>query len=244
MIDGRYALMVAPPDDLTTKVGIAMVAGDMMHTRTAQDLCAMRLRMAMNGIDHAYTQEGGTVLATARNKAVKGLLEEGCSHVLFVDSDMRFPAYTVERMLQWDKPVIAANCAKRRRPTGPTARVKNDSIGGESVTLFPDPEQHDLAKVESVGTGLMLIKADVFLTIKYPWFATPWVERDQEHMGEDIHFCYRCWEADIPIYVDQGLSWHVRHIGVHEFSMADTLAEMEAIKQAGGWGEYTARIPA
>lgn len=220
-------------------IGVALVAHDRMHTRTALDLITMisgQIGFRQDKI--ALNHHGGTVLAQARNQAAKELLETGCEWVLFVDSDMRFPGGALERLLAWDVPVVAANCSKRKRPIGPTARVRNFGVE-EAEALFPtedDIANDELVQVETVGTGFMLVKSEVFLQIEWPWFSAPYIESKGKHIGEDVFFCGRCHEAGIPIFVDPALSWTIKHIGDYEFGMQDVLDEKAAF-EAGLWDE-------
>lgn len=238
MIDEKGVIV----PDRGPHVGLAFVAMDMMHTRTALDLVRMSCYETARGADLGLFHASRTILADGRNEAVRDVLESGCTHVLFIDSDMRFPPNLLERLLSWDAPVVAANCAKRRRPTAPTARTVNFD-GDEAVTLWPDPDEHGLKQVHSVGTGIMLIHRDVFDVIGEPWFSYQWRPEQKKHVGEDIWFCSRCHEVGIPIFVDQGASWHVRHTGLHDYSMQDTLAERAAAEDVGP-AKYMERVPA
>lgn len=220
---------------LRRHVGVAMVAPEMMHTRTALSLCLMTSYQI--GVKHdqiTLNHHGGTVLSEARNKAATELLEQGCTHVLFVDSDMTFPMYALDRLLSHNVPVVAANCSRRVRPVSPTARRRNSHLSGETDPVYPDPDVTGLERVETVGTGFMLIRSDVFLQIEWPWFNQPWVEEHQKHVGEDVFFCGRLYEEDIPLYIDHDLSWHIGHIGSYTFTMQDVLDEKAAI-DAGLW---------
>lgn len=177
---------------------------------------------------------GGTILSEARQKAAKELIEHGCDWIMFVDSDMGFPKDTIQRMLAHDVDVVAANCSKRRRPIGPTARRKSHWTGDESEAVFPDPEVRGLERVETVGTGMMMIKSEVFARIEWPWFSQPWVEEAQKWVGEDVFFCGRLHEADIPLFIDHDLSWQIDHVGTYNYSMKDVLHERQ-LHESGAW---------
>jgi len=41
-------------------------------------------------------------------------MREGCSHILFIDSDMTFPQDMIQRLIDRDVDIVAANCARRR----------------------------------------------------------------------------------------------------------------------------------
>jgi len=219
------------------KVAFVMVAGDQMYTKTAIDMArAAGYASEVMGYEVAINHHSGSVLAEARLEACKSAVEWGADWLFCFDSDMRFPVNAFEGMKAWDKPVVAANCSKRKRPVGPTARRRNAGFNAEreSDVVWPDPNVHGLEQVETVGFGVILIKAEVFKQIEWPWFDQPWHEAAQRGIGEDIFFCIRCREAGIPIYIDHDLSWAVRHTGSYEFGMEDVLAE-RALAEQGKW---------
>lgn len=214
-------------------LGVALVAHDRIHTRTALDLtqmCAYQTAVIHDQV--VLNHHGGTVLAEARQAAAKELLEAGCTHILYVDSDMGFPPYAAERLMSWDVPVVGANCAGRRRPIRVTAQIKGE--GDDYESLWPEKGEDGLHQVETVGTGFLLVQADVFTKIEFPWFGQPWFEDQQRFVGEDVFFCSRILRADIPIMVDKGLSWEITHIGDYAFGMQDALDERAAL-EAGLW---------
>jgi len=193
-------------------------------------------QIGMHGDGIVLARNQSSILSESRQNISKSAVEAGADWVLFVDSDMRFPKYTIERLIAHDVDVVSVNCSKRKRPVGPTARKKNGHISGESQSIWPDKDVHGLEQVETVGFGVILIRASVFKRLGWPWFCQPWVENVQRWVGEDIYFCGRCQEAGIPIYIDHDLSWEVRHIGDYEFGMQDVLAE-KALGEAGAWEE-------
>lgn len=219
------------------KVSFCLVAPDEMHTKTALDLArAAGYASEVMGCEVALNHHSGSVLAEARQECVKAAVEWGADWLFCIDSDMRFPVNAVEGMMAHGVDVVAANCSKRKRPVGPTARRRNAGFNDdrESDVVWPDRNVHGLEKVETVGFGVMLIKADVFKRIEWPWFEQPWHEAAGRSVGEDIFFCIRCREAGIPIYIDHDLSWAVKHIGSYEFGMEDVLAE-RALAESGAW---------
>ena len=213
------------------KIGISMIAGDMMHTWTAYDLIhIVNYTSEALGHDVILNRGEGTLLHAARQDACKRLVDKGCDYIFVIDSDMRVPVNTIQGLMAHDVPVVAANCSKRKRPVGPTARRKNawlhmDEHATEAV--FPDPDVTGIELVETVGFGVILIKAEVFKKIEWPWFDQPWVEEAQKHVGEDTFFCGRCHEAGIPIYIDHDLSWVVKHTGLHDYGAHDIVAERD-----------------
>src|ERR1700741_2059922 len=55
----------------------------------------------------------GTLLAWARNTLASHVLESDHTHLLFVDSDIDYPANLIRRMLEFDEPIVSAVCPHR-----------------------------------------------------------------------------------------------------------------------------------
>jgi hypothetical protein len=226
-----------PKKKLGPKVSFCLIAPDQMYTKTAIDMCrAAGYASEVLGCEVAINHHSGSVLAEARQDCIKAAIEWGADWLFCVDSDMRFPVNAIEGMMAHDLPVLAANCSKRKRPVGPTARRRNAGFNDEreSDVVWPDPNVRGIEQVETVGFGVVLIKSEVFKRIEWPWFEQPWHEAAQRAIGEDIMFCIRCRDAGIPIHIDHDLSWAVRHIGAYEFGMNDVLAE-RALAESGAW---------
>jgi len=145
----------------------------------------------------------GSILPNVRTIAVQQALDRGATHLLLLDSDMRFPPDTARRLWQHHVPIVGANY--RQRPTGvPTAmkdgqRVESASkVGCESVDM--------------IGLGVCLVEADVFRRLAAPWFDLPYDAVLQRHHTDDWHFCRLARQAGFPILVDHTLSADVAHL--------------------------------
>lgn len=223
-----------------SKVGFVLVAPDMMHTWTALDcMHAIAYQSAAVGDDVQLTYQEGSVLSEARQKAMRRCYDEGCDWIFSVDSDMRFPVNTIEGMKAHNLPVVAANCSRRKRPISPIARRTSAWIHQDdeaTQVVYPDRNVTGVERVETVGFGVILIRRDVLDEIEWPWFDTPWQPEQERHVGEDIFFCGRCYEAGIPIHIDHDLSWAVKHLGLYDYGMKDCVNEA-ALVDSGAWGE-------
>jgi hypothetical protein len=166
----------------------------------------------------------GSILPQSRQQLVRKAQEMKATHILFLDSDMTFPGWSLIKLLELGVDVAAANCVTKSIPPNPTARFKGDTPDGEVVYHYDYVEEGgpDTVDVWRVGTGVMLIDMKVFDRIEKPWFP---IEYDGERLvGEDWGFCKKCEEAGIKLTVDVELSMSIGHIGRLEFNctmMAD-----------------------
>lgn len=161
----------------------------------------------------------GSILSRSREMLVDRAIDHECSHILFLDSDMVFPNWTLHRLLEHNKAVVAANCAVKTIPSNPTARKESTcNFAGDGIY---SSDGIGIEKVWRVGTGVMLIKTLVFDTIAKPRFPITWNETNQDYTGEDWGFCEKLQTAGIPIWVDHTLSRHIGHTGSYEYGHKD-----------------------
>lgn len=153
-----------------------------------------------------------SILPNMREEFGQAAVEFGTSHVLFLDTDQTFPSDTLRRLLAWKVPIVACNVAVKTFPTCPTARVF-DKKQPKGQPLFTWKDSHGLVPVWRVGTGVMLVETRVFRKIPEPWFFMKWKEDVRRFQGEDWGFCEKAEAFGFNIYVDQGLSWEIGHVG-------------------------------
>jgi len=168
----------------------------------------------------------GTLLAWARNTLASLVLASDHTHLLFIDSDIDFPPELIRRMVEFDAPIVSAVCPHRtldvRRfhsmareyPDPGAAWARSLSFVLELET--PPVERNGFYRATRTGTGLMLIKREVFETLRdaHPELYRPAAgsyyeaqglkhvlqcfdpgyDADGIAMSEDVSFCRR-WEA-------------------------------------------------
>lgn len=166
----------------------------------------------------------GSILSRSRQRLVEQAQSADVSHILFLDSDMIFPEWTLHRMLDVEQMIVAANCATKQLPSTPTARYYDPmTVAGRQVyTMHLDKP---VEEVWRVGTGVMLINMKVFDKVPSPWFDITWNETLKDYTGEDWNFCAKVQNAGIPIHVDHVLSQHIGHIGSYTYTHSDILLE-------------------
>lgn len=134
-------------------------------------------KLAQAGIPAMFEIAANESLITkARNILVEGFLKSQATHLLFLDADLGFQADDVVRMLQADKDIIGGQYAKKKinwdvvksvvqnRPDIPSAAI--NAVVAES-TFKPIGDSltfniNEPVEVESIATGLMLVKREVF----------------------------------------------------------------------------------
>lgn len=203
------------------KVNLAIGICSPEYWRSDFGMCLTKLMVDMltseaRGVRFEYIRvfkKEGSMLARMRQEIVESVLAAGSfSHLLFVDTDQTFPADTARRLVKWDVPVVACNIAVKKMPSNPTARLPGHKV------LWTRPGDSGLVEVWRVGTGIMMIEMGVFSKLPKPWFMDTWKPGGQ-FCGEDWFFCEQLEAAHIPIYIDQGLSLEVGHVGKYIYDM-------------------------
>lgn len=208
-------------------VGIAIPSGNEWKADFAMSLINLQ-RACMehpnvkgySGIGIKVFNRRGSNLLSLRQGLVEEAINQQCSHILFLDSDMYFPAMLLHMLARHRRSVVTCNCATKAIPSSPTARLKDGTETGK--VLYTTKDNKELVKVWRVGTGIMLIDLKVFSKLKKPWFNFTYTGNDSKSgrawHGEDWYLCQLLEKANVDIFVDQEASWHIGHIGSFIYS--------------------------
>ena len=179
------------------KLAIATPSTGTIKTKTVESLIAMCKNLPF---DYFFLSHEGSIIHHMRERLVKKAIELDCTHLLFVDSDMKFDKDAVVRLIERNKDIVGADYNRRKLPLESTVLL--ETIGSDLEGLVP---------AQSVGTGFMLIKLSIFDFLPEPWFF--WESNGDGDLatGEDYWFCRLAREKGFEVWCD--LSIKVGHIG-------------------------------
>lgn len=184
-----------------------MTTNGAVKTRTMFSVIRMLKRLPF---EWKFMTQTGCLIHENRRILVERAKEEGCTHILFIDSDMTFDEDALERLLERDKPIIGVDTNMRAIPL--TSTVKRlDEKGNMIWEEFPD----GLVKCAGVGSGFLLLELSVFDSIEKPWFFFETDETGKTLWGEDMWFCRKASKAGYNIWCDRTVK--VGHIGDYEY---------------------------
>jgi len=181
-----------------------------------------------------------TYIHQSRQELLQGALDSGATHVLWLDSDMRFPPHAAVKLLQNNVPISGINYSKRRTPADFVA-IKRVPREGDSPTdgerLWTTNDSRGLEEVDVIGFGCVLMEAAALVNLpdpEYdPWF---WFGKTDHgaNIGEDAWFCLkmvqeRCNER---IFVDHDLSRECAHLGQFEYRTVHAEDTQNALAEA------------
>lgn len=217
------------------KIALAMPSHDNVPVYFAQDLASLVMHTVAHlpeGVQFGVNLCAGTYVHSARQSLVEALCRSGVTHILWIDTDMRFPRDALFRLLKHDKPIVGINYSKRSFPTEFVAIKKIGWNDGEpSLRLNTLKDSTGLEEVDAIGFGLVLMRTSVLANLPdpkdKPWFWFDWVPGVGQ-VGEDVYFCELLRKHGHTIYVDHDLSKACAHIGMHEYTTADAEAFLDA----------------
>lgn len=217
------------------KVALCMPCRDQVDVGFAKDMAALvgSTVGTYGNIEILTLFDRGTVIASQRNNLVKAALKYGCTHLLWLDTDMRFPADTLVRLLRHQRPIVAANYPTRRMPVT-TVTFRDPKLVNPLDRVYTFPDSTGLEAVGATGMGVMLVQASVYADLVEPWHNFRWDEQAKEFSGEDIWFCRLARAKGYEVLIDHDLSKQVHHVGVfafkHEHAVAHRQMTMEQMQ--------------
>lgn len=141
----------------------------------------------------------------ARNHIADEFLKSDCSHLLFIDSDTVPPLDALRRLLAHDRLIISAltPIIELNEKTGEYYRKWN-CVGEDDQHMKPDT---GIQKCKGAGSSCILIKKEVFQTIKPPFYRFTYKDDNGKDVvvSEDIYFVINCLSHGIETYADTSI---------------------------------------
>jgi hypothetical protein len=206
------------------RVAICVPSRDMVHTVFAFGLAELMAYNTQKGINTSVHFNMGTLVVNQRETLVQQALEVGATHIMWIDSDMKFPKDVIEKLLLHNKPVVAGNYATRRSPYKTVAFKK---ILDWRSYLVHNKDDKGLTEVEGIGMGMMLERTDVYKLLPKPWFSLEYQAKSNDHMGEDMYHCRALKTQGYTVYVDHEISKKLGHIGSFAYTVSMVEANLE-----------------
>jgi hypothetical protein len=195
-------------------LAICVPTRDTVAAKFSFDLATLCSYLSNHDIEFLLFFESGSILPEQRNRLVSSALLNNASQILWLDSDMSFPANIYHELNSHNSDIVACAYSKRTVPYNNVAFV--DEAFDHTLTY-----QNGIHKVYAVGMGCMLASADVFKKIPKPWFDFEYSYEHNSFKGEDIVFCELAQQAGYTVYVDCSASQTVKHIAQIELEYSN-----------------------
>lgn len=220
------------------KIFVGMLSPDTLID-TQVMTCVERLMISMANMRHPDGSLGYSIhfesmrssnIFTGRQKLAELAVMNEADYLLFIDSDMTFPAESLHQLVCHGKDIVSALAFKKAPPYSPVMAMRlNPEDPYSKLTIVKNWVSNTLIEVDGVGTAFMLIKCDVFKKMSKPWFFFHEYEDKSGMLGSDYFFCAKAKdEAKAEVWVDTNLP--IGHLGSYPFGIKDYLEHGGMVK--------------
>jgi GT2 family glycosyltransferase len=138
-----------------------------------------------------------------RNSIVSQAMNDGCTHLLMMDTDQIYPVDTLEKLLSHEADTCGVLVHRRYPPFAPICY--RGKVGEFEYVGDEEMFSGGLIPVDATGCGCLLFNCTVFNEITQPWFEIKYKD-DGSPIGEDIGFCQKLRDQGFEIYVDTSIA--------------------------------------
>lgn len=173
------------------KIAIGLPTNRKVSPKTAESL--MELVNSFKGKTEIIVSTRGYNCAENRNYIAAQAVKRECTHLFCVDDDMIYEPYTLENLLIHNRKIIGGLYETRHETQEYVIEYLNKDDDADEDVDKP-------FECKALGTGLLLIKTEVFKKIPQPWFGYLWHENGMVKESVDWFFCRKAREAGFKIY--------------------------------------------
>lgn len=191
---------------MSKKVMVAIPTTDYVHINFAVSLASLALSSKTPLSIHVAR---GSSICQNRNSLVHVAKKEEVEFILFIDNDMSFPGFVVDRLIHVAEEkgldILGCNYLFKAPPHKWMVVPKNESEYLQAVD-----------EVERLPNGMMLVRMSVFDRLEPPYFnyfGYTTEEGMETVSSEDYYFCDRAREKGFKIWIDTDLSFGIVHWG-------------------------------
>jgi hypothetical protein len=204
---------------MSDKFTVAYIHGDEVSAEFMSSMTSMLLRDAQGAkkIRNVVPMRSTVNICNARNNVVRHFLNSGDDWLLMIDSDMVFRPTLIDDLFRGftnveEMPIIGALTfsATRNGMVVPHIYYWAPEKSKETLSTVKVYSKNKIIKVGAIGAGCFAVHKDalgmIFASHKddyHPWFKE--VMYKGTLLGEDVTFCKRARDINIPIHVNTGV---------------------------------------
>ncbi|MDR3374098.1 MAG: hypothetical protein P4L98_10255 [Ancalomicrobiaceae bacterium] len=222
-------------DASARKVAVCFPSSDIVHADFALCLANLCMFSQNAGLNITVINAKSSIVAEARNSAVRHAQECGADTLLFLDSDMVFPKAALVQLIGHGKDIVGATYCKRVPPYKLLGVMRSEAASDEGGGLV---------EMTLLPTGCMLISMAVFERLSRPYFRFETNEEAGNIRGEDYVFCERAARAGYRVWCDVPLTNQMGHVGQKAYRLGqDAAADAPDLSTRSGVAAETATEP-
>ena len=191
------------------KIMVAVPTTDYVHADFVQSVGNLCIELAKQGIEVQLRIISATLVYIARERLAFNAVNEGFTHVLWIDSDMTFETGVLDDLLFCGKDMVCGAFVSRRPAYEPC--------------VYTSIEKNNIKKVEEFGTEpfrvagcgfAMVLTTTELLEAVHDKFKTCFCPTD--YYSEDLAFCWRVNEIGREIWCEPTVRpGHIAHLPVY-----------------------------
>ena len=189
---------------------IAVPSTDYAHMDFVKSLFRLSRHLQREGINHDVEIENGSLVYIARDRLACKAINEGFTHILFIDSDMVFDENIVETLTFSGKDFVCG-AFQNRRPTYGKCVYKSlkplESVDAWGAAPF---------RVAGCGMACTMISTEILKEVqeKHGTCFSPEMI-DGIKYGEDLAFCWRANKTGAEIWCEPAARCgHIAHVAI------------------------------
>lgn len=194
---------------MSMRLMIAVPTNDYVHADFMKSLVNLTAELNRQRIAYKVEIVAGTLVYIARNKLACKAVNEGFTHVLWLDSDMVFHEKIVEDLMDNGKEMVCGAFVSRRPPYGACIyssieRNKIEKVKDFGLTPF---------RVDGCGFACVLTTVELLQAVLQKYGTT---FQPTDYYGEDLAFCWRVKSIGREIWCDPTVRvGHIAHVPVY-----------------------------
>ena len=189
------------------KLLIAIPSLDYVHVDFVDCLQKLIIKLKDEGVNFEVKIISGTLVYIARDKLANHAIENGFSHVLWLDADMIFNDSLLDDLMFSGKEFVTGICHSRRKPFVSCIFRSLDTL--ERFEVYPK----DTFQIAGCGFACVLISVDILRDVRtsYQTCFLP-----TKKLGEDLAFCQRVASLGYKIYAEPSVRMgHIGHVTIY-----------------------------
>lgn len=189
------------------KLLVAIPSRDDMPTESVISLLRLAERLTRDGVDHEIKITTGTLVHVGRDKLALHAINNGYTHVLWLDSDMVYTDDILDDLMFSGHDFVTGIAHSRRKPYSPCVFKSLKNV--ERFEEYPK----DTFEIAGCGFACVFISVEILKEVQRH-FGTCFLPTKE--LGEDLAFCYRARYLNHKIYAEPGaILGHIGRITVY-----------------------------
>ena len=194
---------------MSMRLLIAVPTTDYIHADFVRSLVKLQAELHRKNISHEVEVLSGTLVYIARNRLANKAINEGYTHVLWLDSDMVFSDQVVDDLMFCGKEMVCGAFVSRRPPYGPCVYESILKTDIRKVKEFGTKP----FRVDGCGFACVLTTVELLRAVAQK-FGTTFQPTD--FYGEDLAFCWRVRQIGREIWCEPTVRpGHIAHVPVY-----------------------------